>query len=235
MRAIVPFLFVVVLFEGGGYAQPGQTPPVPAPGPAGPPYPAQPGPAQPYPAQPYPAQPYPVQPYSAQPYPGQPYPAQPYPGQPYPYPAVQLTEDEQELLAQGEISDGRYIGGAVTSLFFGLGLGQAVQGRYSDTGKIFTIGELGSFTAVLIGAIGSIDSEGNHDGSTALLTGGLIGYVVFRAWDVVDAFTGPPSQNARLRQLRMRLGLPAYAKVLPYVAPSMSRTGGGTVGVTFRF
>ncbi|HEX7839813.1 MAG TPA: hypothetical protein VF469_20195 [Kofleriaceae bacterium] len=217
MRTIVSLsaLFVVVLVEGVVSAQPGQDP--------------LPPPAR-YPAQPYPAQPYPAQPYPA------PYPGQPYPGQPYPYPPVQLSADDQALLQQGEISDGRYIGGGIASLFFGWGIGQAIQGRYSDTGKIFTIGEAGTLTAVVVGAIGTIDSEGTNSGSNALLIGGLIGFAGFRVWEIVDAFTGPPSHNAQVRQLRMRLGLsPVYARVKPYIAPSMSRTGISTAGLTFRF
>src|SRR5262245_13896284 len=85
---------------------------------------AQPGQAPPPPMQPQPWQPQPYG-YSAQPPPMQ----------------AQLTLDEQYLLDRGYISDSQRIRGGVASLFFGLGLGQAVQGRWTETGWIFTLGE----------------------------------------------------------------------------------------------
>lgn len=237
MRAIASMLFVVFALHSAAYAQPGpDTHPAPAAQPA--PYPT----SQPYP---------PPQPYPAQPYPGQPYPGQPYPPPgvvpPYQYvPAVPISPDEQELLNQGEISDGRHVGGILVSLFFGWGIGQAVQGRYGDTGWIFTVGEAGSSVALISGVIKTLDScfdtfesrcEDNSTGQV-LLIGGLIGLVVFRVWEVADAIGGPPRHNTRVRQLRMRLGMPptGFARRLqPYVAPPLSRDGGATAGLTLRF
>ena len=244
-------------------AQSGQPypPPQPYPAQSGQPYPAQPG--QPYPPpqpdQPHPApQPYPAQ--SGQPYP--PPPGQPYPpplGQPYPPPAgvmvpppyqyqpVQVTTGEQDLLNEGEITDGRHVGGILVSLFFGLGIGQAVQGRYGDTGWIFTVGEAASTVALIVGAVKTVDEsfcpledrncdKGNS--GSALLIGGLIGLVAFRIWEVADAITGPPRHNARLRDLRMRLGMPPArlaGRLRPYIAPALSRDGGTTAGLSLRF
>jgi hypothetical protein len=257
MRAIVSVLFVVVAFQGAAHAQPapgsapapGSSPsppssqpyPGPSQAPVNPPYPAPPG--QPYQA-PYPGQPYPT--------PGQPYPTPmgPYPPPhggvipPYQYVPIQLSEDEQALLSRGEISDRRYIAGVLATVFFGLGVGQAIHGRYQDTGWIFTFGEAGSVLAMIVGAVRSIsdcdyfDNEcADSDDGEALLIGGLVGYVVFRAWELVDSFGAPPRHNARVRELRMRLGLPLpmASRVQPYVAPTMSRDGGGTAGLTFRF
>jgi hypothetical protein len=68
---------------------------------------------------------------------------------------------------------------------------------------------------------------------------GAIGYVVSRAWSIIDAATGPSSHNARVRALKMRLGMPLEAsRIMPYVAPLRDRGGasaGGTAGLTFRF
>jgi hypothetical protein len=240
MRAIASVLFVVFAFQSAAHAQPGSDR----------------GQGQPYPApqgQPYP----PPGPYPAQP--GQPYPAQPgQPGQPYPPPAgvmvpppyqyvpVQVTADERDLLDQGEITDGRHVGGILVSLFFGLGVGQAVQGRYGDTGWIFTVGEAASMVALIVGVVKTVDDcfdldeRGCDDDSTGsvLVLGGFIGLAGFRIWEVVDAITGPPRHNARLRQLRMRLGMPpaSFARRLrPYIAPPLSRDGGATAGLTLRF
>ena len=250
MRALASVLFVVFAFQSAAHAQPGpdrrQGQPYP---PQGQPYPAPQG--QPYP--PPQGQPYPP--------PGQPYPP-PYPvppGQSYPPPAgvmvpppyqyvpVQLTTDEQDLLNQGEITDGRHVGGILVSLFFGLGIGQAVQGRYGDTGWIFTVGEAASTVALIVGVVKTLDDcfdtfdeRGCHDNSTgdALLIGGFIGLAAFRIWEIADAITGPPRHNARLRQLRMRLGVPPVSlsrRLRPYMAPPLSRDGGATAGLTLRF
>jgi hypothetical protein len=165
---------------------------------------------------------------------------------PYQYAPVQLSPDDQELLNQGEISDGRHVGGILVSLFFGLGIGQAVQGRYGDTGWIFTIGEAGSSVAFIVGAVKTIDAcfdnldQGCHDDTSAkvLLFGGLIGLVVFRVWEIADAIGGPPKHNARVRQLRMQLGMPPTTfvrRLQPYLAPPLSHDGGATAGVALRF
>lgn len=196
--------------------------------------------------------PYPPPPPAPYPQPMQPAPYVPPPQsyQPQGYMPVQLTRDEAELLQQGEISDNAHIGGALGSLFLGFGIGQAIQGRYGDTGWIFTLGEVGSFTAMIVGVVQTFDnciattpvSGGAGRASTcgnngeALLFGGLIGLMVFRVWEVVDAFSGPPKHNRRVRELKMRLGIPVpmYThRVVPYM--NKSRDGGGTAGVTIRF
>jgi hypothetical protein len=232
MRAIASVLFVVIAFQSAARAQPG--PDTSPPRPAAPS--AQPG--QPYPAQP--GQPYPP--------PGQPYPP---PGiavpPPYQYQPIPLTSVEQDLLNSGEIADNRHVGGIVVSLFFGLGIGQAVQGRYGDTGWIFTLGETASVVALFVGVVKTIDDcfdtrdePGCNDHSTgnALLIGGLVGLAAFRIWEVVDAITGPPRHNARVRELRLRLGMPptSFARRLkPYLAPPLSHDGGATAGLSLRF
>jgi hypothetical protein len=130
-------------------------------------------------------------------------------------------------------------------LFFGFGIGQAVQGRWSDTGWIFTLGEVASITAMIVGAVKSIDSCNSditsgsgcsNSSGTGLLVGGLIGIVVFRVWEVVDAFGGPPKHNRRVRELKMRLGIPQpmYGKrITPYL--NKSRDGGGVAGLALSF
>ena len=222
MRKIPFVLFVLVVIAGGAAAQPGQSEPAPYPPPAAP---------QPYPPYPQPA-PYPP----PQPAYGQGF----VPGQQ----PVQLTPDEADLLQQGEISDGAHVGGAVASLFLGFGVGQAVQGRYGETGWIFTLGEAASMVALVAGFVKTFDNcfvvDGqtcnNNSGGNELLIGGFIGLAVFRVWEVVDAFGGPPKHNRKVRELKMRLGIPQpmYTKhVVPYV--NKTRDGGGTAGIAFHF
>lgn len=209
---------VVLLLTVTSYAQPGNPsgPPPPPPDPAGPP-----------------------PPYAAPPYAAPPYAPPPYAG-----PHVQLTLDEQELLSKGEISDGAHLGGGVVSLMFGFGVGQAVQGRWGDTGWIFTLGEGAAITAFIVGLASiadCLDSDANcdedDDGATALLVGGGLGLVAFRIWEVVDAFTGPASHNRRVRELRMRAGVPPpmYTRIAPYVDKPKHGNGGGVVGLSLRF
>jgi hypothetical protein len=183
-------------------------------------------------------------------YPPQQYPQQqPYGYQrPQPMP-VQLTVDEQWLLSRGYISDGQHIGGGIASLFFGFGIGQAVQGRWSEKGYIFTIGEGASFGAMLWGITELVracdDSFNDPYGETTcnhsqenrgatLLIGGLIGISVFRIWEIVDAFAGPSEHNAKVRALHMRLGMRDGYALKPFVVPA-GAGGGGVAGVGFRF
>src|SRR5260221_3716305 len=140
---------------------------------------------------------------------GYPPPAQGYPPPPYAYQPVALTEEDRDLLESGEISDGQHMGGGLCALFVGLGVGQAVEGRWHETGWIFTLGETASMVAFMWGFFEQFNA-GSHNQASAdtLLVGGMIGLVGFRVWEIVDAFAGPPAHNARLHQLRMRLGMP---------------------------
>jgi len=218
MKNIRFALLLVAVAAGSALAQPGVSPPEPYPAP----------PPQPYP----------------QPPPGGYQVPPPYAYQPQP---VQLTADENELLQQGEISDGQHVGGGVAALFFGFGIGQAVQGRWTETGWIFTLGEGASVVALFSGFVkvlqsDNCDSSGDpvpvsscHRDGEGLLWAGLIGYLVFHTWEVVDAFIGPPKHNAKVRALKMRLGIPVmYGKrVVPYL--NNSHDGGAVGGITIRF
>ena len=243
MRTPIALCLMVMVAGSSAYAQPGGDPQQPPP-------PQQPAPQQqpqPYPQQPqqYPQQPqqYPQQP---QPYPQQQYPQQGYGWQPQrPVMQYQLTVDEQYLLDRGYISDGAHIGGGLASLFLGWGIGQAVQGRWSEKGYIFTLGEAASVGLIIWGVVGAVDescfdcyeSNNDHDATYGvMIAGGVIGIMVFRIWEVVDAFAGPAEHNRKVTQLRYRLGMPVprYTQLTPYVVPS--RAGDGAVaGFSLRF
>lgn len=174
---------------------------------------AQPGSPPPYAPPPQP-QPYP-QP-QPQPYP-QPYPQpQPYAPQPYNYQPraqVQITAEEAEILNRGPISDGAHMGGGLIALFFGFGVGQAIQNRWSDTGWIFTVGEIGSGALMIYGitrVFGDCFTPDQSNycesgrGTTALVVGALA-LTGFRIWEVVDAFAGPASYNRRYKDIQLRV------------------------------
>ena len=178
--------------------------------------------------------------------------AQAQPGsQPYPPPPpyaqqppmqAQLTLDEQYLLERGYITQSQHVGGGIVSLFFGFGIGQAIQGRWSETGWIFTLGEAATGTLFVYGMVDLLGncfegcSEQRERRGVTLMLGGLLGMAAFRVWEIVDAFTGPPAHNRRLHHLHMRLGLPVpmYTRLSPYIAPP--RDGDGAVaGLSLRF
>jgi|GEM_PF-1549762 len=193
---------------------------------------AQPGAPQPYAPQPAPYPSGPPQPYAPQPYAPQPYAPQPYAYQPRPV-QVQLTADEADILRRGPITDGAHIGGGLISLMFGFGVGQAVQGRWGDTGWIFTVGEIGS-GALMIYGISRVfgdcfeyDQYGNEycessSGTTAIIVGALA-LTGFRIWEVVDAFAGPSSYNRRYKDIQMRASGYAPQQWGIYSARSMDR------------
>ena len=235
MRAFLSSLLVVMFVAGAVHAQPGTTQPDPTPYPP-PPTGQDPAPAPPQPS-PYPPPP-PHQPYP----PNQPPPPPTgYAPQPYQYVPVQLSAEDQKLLSRGEISDGAQIGGVAGNLFFGFGLGQAIQGRWGETGWIFTLGEVASITAMVVGFSRSLDcafddpSCSDEDEGVGYILAGAIGITVFRVWSVVDAFAGPQKHNRRVRELRMRLGMPMpmYTRITPYVAPV--RGGGSVAGFSLSF
>ena len=180
---------------------------------------------------------------------------QPYGPSPYAYPAygyqrqvmpVQLTLDEQYLLQRGYISDGEHIGGGIVSVFFGWGIGQAVQGRWSEKGYIFTLGEGASLAVLIWGVVRLARAEdrcfddptcrSSSDEGVGMVLAGMAGLTVFRVWEIYDAFAGPAEHNRKLRALQMRLGMPVpIARVSPFLTSPKGDTGGAVAGVTLRF
>jgi hypothetical protein len=156
---------------------------------------------------------------------------------PYAYQPA-LSPEDQELLAQGEITDGQHVGGGLVALMFGFGVGQAVQGRWHDTGWIFTVGESASFVAMIYGVIDGIDHCSGDvcgkasQGDVGLIVGGALAFTALHVWEVVDAFVMPPKHNQRVRELKARLGMPSYA-LKPFVAPTA--TSGGVAGLSVTF
>lgn len=56
---------------------------------------------------------------------------------------IDLTDKDKEILEIGEISTVSYVVGGVLGTYpVGLGIGHAIQGRWSQKGWIFTAGEL---------------------------------------------------------------------------------------------
>ncbi len=164
-----------------------------------------------------------------------------------------LTEREEEILERGLISQERYIaGGLVGTFLVPFGVGQAIHGRYSDTGWIFTVSELTSLTLLVAGAVscasetdlrydpatGRFKSQSCSGSSVGLVIGGLIGFVGFRIWELVDLWVGAPAHNDRYRRIKRKSrGLtPNDEEASLYFGPQPTAMGNSLVaGLQFRF
>lgn len=154
-----------------------------------------------------------------------------------------LTPAERRLLLRGEISDGEHIAGGLVGTFLGFGTGHAVQGRFSDRGWIFFLGEGAATVAVSMWLVGCIEDDFDlHSDDTVcndrvgLLIGGLVAMAVFRTWELIDVWAGPANHNARVRALRARLR-GGGTGVRWYAAPTLGggSVRGGVAGVELRF
>lgn len=120
---------------------------------------------------------------------------------------INLTENDKKVLEVGEISQSRYIIGGVLGTYpIGFGLGHAVQGRWTQGGWIFTAGEVASLAAVVGGVAGCIDNSFSSDKcsglESTLIVTGVVGFVGFRIWEIVDVWAAPPGMNTKYRALK---------------------------------
>lgn len=177
-------------------------------------------------------------------YPGQPGPYTPAPYTPPPCtyaPSCQrrlpaITPHEQQLLLHGEYTQGEIVGGGLIGTFFGFGLGHAVQGRWSDKGWLFTVGEGGAMALMMSTMADCIDEtlDGPQTCNENWLAFSAIAFGVLRLWEIVDVWAGPARYNSEVRRLRWRLGIAPQPRWGLRLAPAKHGSG-GTVGVTYRF
>jgi len=159
---------------------------------------------------------------------------------PYAYqPPANLTEEDRDILATGEISGAEVAIGGAGALFLGFGVGQAFEGRWHDTGWIFSLGEAASIATCVGGLLYTCsDRVGCHHGDigAGVAITGLIGYLGFRVWEVGDAFIGPSVHNRRVHEIRRRLGYPDDVVLLtPYSSVPRGGGTGGVAGLSVRF
>jgi hypothetical protein len=134
-----------------------------------------------------------------------------------------LNDEEKKILDRGEIGTTAYVLGGVLGTYpLGFGIGHAIQGRYSDKGWIFTVGELGAVTILYSAALDCMtnssywnNSNGtcNNKGSMFL---GAAAFVALRIWEIVDLWVTPPEHNRRYRSLSARTGRTSF---IPLIAP----------------
>ncbi len=147
-----------------------------------------------------------------------------------PLSAQPLSDDDRELIARGEISDGQAVAGGLVGTFFGFGFGHAIQGRYLEKGWIFTAGEAVSTVMIvewLSECFHILGEDTCSDAQNGWLVGGLVLGLGFRVWELVDVWSGPSAHNARVRQARWRAGLGFDLGPAP--------GGGAAAGLTLRF
>ncbi|MBS1968774.1 MAG: hypothetical protein JSU04_00610 [Bdellovibrionales bacterium] len=132
-----------------------------------------------------------------------------------------FTDDDRRVLNIGEISNTAYIAGGLLSIYPGFGIGHAVQGRYTDKGWIFTAGELGSIGLMIAGAGDCWNSSSSSNGQTCngggAIVFGVLGFVGFRVWEIVDAWVAPPQINNHYRSLRAQM---YQSSLQPVFAPT---------------
>ena len=135
--------------------------------------------------------------------------------------------------------DGQYLSG------FGPRLGQAIQERYSETGWIFTVGEIGSVILLVTGVVAYVENteaaahdstrevrekrDGAQRSGTTRITLGAIGLIGFRIWELVDVIYGPIKHNNRYDELK-RKSATSNHKLQPIIG---SRQVGLALSFTF--
>lgn len=115
-----------------------------------------------------------------------------------------LSAEDQKILEQGTLPTGQYVVGGLLSIYPGFGIGHAVQGRYSDMGWKFTVGEVTSIVVLAAGISDCVDElfdkDRNCNNSMVLI--GALGYLGFRVWEIVDAWYAPYANQQRYYQLK---------------------------------
>jgi hypothetical protein len=130
-----------------------------------------------------------------------------------------------------QISAPARIGGGLTAAIVGFGAGQAVQGRWLETGWKYTLSE----TAVVGLTIGSAyafapppctarECGGGPGAGTFVIVGGFVALGVIRVLETYDAASARGAHPVRSH---------AGVSALPYVAPSQ-RGDGAIAGAVFR-
>lgn len=153
---------------------------------------------------------------------------------------VALSESDQRILERGEISTARYIIGGVLGTYpLGLGIGHAIQGRYLESGWIFTAGELGSIGLIVIGFSNCLDNTWSNRscGSNLAINLGVVGLIGFKVWEIIDLWAVPPELNRRYYELQNRIS--TRVKVRPALLPianyKTGRTEGAMLGLQLSF
>lgn len=132
-----------------------------------------------------------------------------------------LSEKDRKIIEMGEIGRGRYVLGGVVGTYVGLGLGHAIQGRYSSRGWIYTVGEVTSTGLIVVGIFPCGLGSDSSDSSASCLTFtiGMAGYIAFRAWEAVDLWVAPLIHNRKYREIKKKLSQESGENISLFIYP----------------
>ena len=147
-----------------------------------------------------------------------------------------LSPTDRKILAQGEIGSGKIIGSVLLAGTIGFGAGHALLGTVDDGRWKFAVGEVASIVVMGYGlgkALLAQDSDGNEG---EILGVGLIGFGVFRIWELMDVMVVSQTHNDRHRAAYDKaVGLPPSPPMSFFVIPGAGKGGGfvGRLSLTF--
>lgn len=147
-----------------------------------------------------------------------------------------LSDDDRDVLADGEITSDRKLGAAIADVMVGYGVGQAIEGRWRETGWQLAIGDAAFSSVFMVGLMAAALPHGEprcvqpgcepqfHTNAAMII--GLVGLGLVRTGGAIDAVVGANDHNRRVRELRARVSK----------APYLSSSGNGVVaGLDLRF
>ena len=117
---------------------------------------------------------------------------------------LNLTEQEYQTLAIGDLSRTRYAIGGVLGTYPGFGIGHTVQGRWRESGLIFTVGEVGYIIVPFAGLSKCVGDSfyGRGKCDSQLIDIGAVGYLGFKIWEIVDVWRGGIVHRRKFQELK---------------------------------
>ncbi len=113
------------------------------------------------------------------------------------YSEIMAVADAQVAKAQeNSLPTSRYVWGGLAGTFIGFGTGHAIQRRYEGKGEMFAYGEVTSLAVLVAGALTGDCGGGGSPVCGDLGAVGLIGFLSFRVWEMVDVWIPPSSASS---------------------------------------
>jgi len=162
---------------------------------------------------------------------------------------ARLSGYERSVLRRGRLSTGRYVGGGLLGTWMGFGVGHAIQGRYGESGLIFTLGQSAGLAMLVAGVINvagpstcfeqrtarrtrfvCVDDSRNENLWIGSMITGAIVLTGLRIWEIADLWITPRRENAEYDRVRGRNRGGLTLSFMPVPVP-----GGGMAALGGRF
>ena len=104
-----------------------------------------------------------------------------------------FENNEYSRSVKKTISQGRYIGGGVTGLFLGFGIGQAIQGRWKERGWIHTVLQAGIIGGFVFGGAFFLDESFSLEKYALYFVIGAFAFLGSKVWETIDTWMLPRS------------------------------------------